>query len=112
MDISIKLMSDLTGSSLPQTLISELEALPDNQLPLQQGLSQSSYVADSPFKVTVLKLTETEKEISLKVGVFYSGIIAGCNCADDPSPADEINEYCELDIQIDRATGQAQISLL
>ncbi|MDH5444409.1 MAG: hypothetical protein OEY52_02565 [Gammaproteobacteria bacterium] len=105
-------MSDLTGSSLPQTLISELEALPDNQLPLQQGLSQSSYVADSPFKVTVLKLTETEKEISLKVGVFYSGIIAGCNCADDPSPADEINEYCELDIQIDRATGQAQISLL
>jgi hypothetical protein len=34
--------------------------------------------------------------IQVKAGLLYTGIIVGCSCADDPTPVDEINEYCEM----------------
>jgi hypothetical protein len=48
----------------------------------------------------------------LKAGVFYTGIIAGCSCSDDPSPVDEQNEYCDLLFTIDKLTAETQITLL
>jgi len=44
--------------------------------------------------------------------VFFSAFIAGCNCADGPTPVDEINEYCEIRVEIDRTTAEAQLTLL
>jgi hypothetical protein len=66
----------------------EIEQLDGGQLPLQQGV------------------------IRAKVGIFYSGIITGCSCADDPTPAGEQNEYCEVQVDIDKATAEARIALL
>lgn len=90
----------------------EVEALPAEQLPLQQGLSLSSYVSAEPFKVMVINSGETAGEIQVKAGVFYTGIIAGCSCADDPSPTDVQPEYCELQFEIDKASGAARLTLL
>jgi len=38
--------------------------------------------------------------MSINIGVFYHSLIAGCNCADDPTPVDKINEYLTLNIVI------------
>lgn len=87
----------------------EIEQLDASLLPLQQGLAASSYVSDSGIQVMIVKASESVKEITVKTGIFYTGIIAGCNCADDPSPVDEINEYCEVNFVINRETGLARI---
>ncbi|MGM0594781.1 MAG: hypothetical protein ACQETD_09615 [Pseudomonadota bacterium] len=109
---------------LPQTLAAwgrddfaeccraELEALPHDALPLQQGLALSSCVSDEPFRLMVISSGADERWLRIKAGVFYSGIIAGCSCADDPSPTDVQPEYCELLLLVDRRSGEAQVALL
>lgn len=93
------------------TLKNDLECLSVDQLPLQQGLSVSSYVADKPFTVIVLDATEQAEYILVKTTVLYSGVIAGCNCADDPTPVEEQNEHCELLFEIDKCSAATRISL-
>jgi len=50
--------------------------------------------------------------IRVKAGIFYTGVIAGCSCADDPTPIDEQNEYCVVQFDIDRTTADATVTLL
>ncbi|OZA31211.1 MAG: hypothetical protein B7X93_00210 [Hydrogenophilales bacterium 17-61-9] len=90
----------------------EIERLDTRQLPLQQGLTASSHVTDRPIQAMILGVTETAARISVKAGVFYTGVIAGCNCADDPSPVDEQNEYCVIQLDIDKATAESTVHLL
>lgn len=82
------------------------------QLPLQQGLSGSSSVADAPVTVLLHSAAEQGGTLRLKVGIFYQGRLGGCSCADDPTPDNEINEYCELQLEIDPTTALATVSLL
>jgi hypothetical protein len=97
------------------TLIDEVQALgPDHPvLPplLQAGLTQTSAVAEAPLGVQVLRRHEEAGRIRVHLGVFYAGVIAGCSCADDPSPVDTITEHCELLLDIDPATGRAKVTL-
>jgi hypothetical protein len=81
-------------------------------LPLQQGLSRGSYVGNSELSVIVLNAKEDNDYIRVKVGIMYSGIIAGCSCADDPTPLDEHPEYCELELDIDKLTAETSVTLL
>jgi len=90
----------------------ELEKLTAEQLPLQQGLTRSSHVAESPFTVMFLSAQDQSETIQARVGVFYAGVIAGCNCADDPTPIDEQNEYCEILVEIDKQSAATQFSLV
>ena len=90
----------------------EIQSVDPTLLPLQQGLSRSSYVSDSALSVVVLNVTEETNFIRVKAGIFYTGIIAGCSCSDDPSPTDEQNEYCELQFSINKDTAETGIKLL
>jgi len=90
----------------------EIGQLKAGQLPLQQGLSTTSYATDSPFEAVILGASEVDGVIRAKAGIFYQGIIAGCSCADDPTPVNEENEYCELLFEINRKTGKATVALL
>lgn len=97
------------------TLVEEVQALgPHDQALwplLQAGLTRTSAVADAPLGVQVLRSRESNAgRIQVLLGVFYAGVIAGCNCADDPSPADTITEHCELLLEIDPATGRASLT--
>jgi hypothetical protein len=98
------------------TLARELEALgpqhPALHPVLQAALSQTSAVADEPITVSVLGSDEEEGQVRVRLGVFYGGIIAGCNCADDPTPVDSLVERCELLLDLDCATGAARLQLL
>lgn len=90
----------------------EVEELGADHLPLQQGLSVSSHVAGSPITMMIHRVAETEDAIRIKAGIFYQGIIAGCSCADDPTPASENNEYCEIQLDIDKTTAATEVALI
>lgn len=90
----------------------EIERLDPQLLPLQQALARSSCVAPDPPTAMVISAEASDDRIRARAGIFYAGIIAGCSCADDPTPVDTINEYCEIEIAINRASGEATITLL
>jgi hypothetical protein len=83
-----------------------------DQLPLQQGLVQSSSVADAPISVLVYRVHEQGDSICIKAGIFYQGMVGGCSCADDPTPDSENTEFCILLLEIDKATALATVRLL
>lgn len=90
----------------------EIEQLDAAGLPLQQGLASSNYVTDRPFQAMIISVSEEAGLIRAKAGIFYTGIIAGCSCADDPTPIDEQTEYCVVRVDIDRTTADATVTLL
>ncbi len=93
-------------------LKTELEQLGVTQLPLQQGLAFSHVALDTHLKVIILASSETNNNIIVKAGIFYTGIISGCNCADDPGSVDEQNEYCEVQLDIKKISGDTVVSFL
>lgn len=90
----------------------EMESLDVEYLPLQQGLANSNYVADTPISVMINSVAELENVISIRAGIFYQGILGGCSCADDPTPGSENNEYCEIVLDIDKSTATVDITLV
>lgn len=89
-----------------------IENLGREVLPLQQGLSQGGYALDDAVRAVWLQGRESEQDLRLKLGLFYTSVIAGCNCADDPCPVDTQTEYCEIVVKIQKPTGAAEISLV
>ena len=111
----IKLPKTLASWETPDfesVLKDEIQKIDVGLLPLQDGLSQSSYVSDADISVVILNVTETSSLIRAKTGIFYAGIIAGSCCADDPTPVGEQTEYCEVQFDIDKKTAEATIKLL
>lgn len=90
----------------------ELQQLEAGALPLQEGLSQSSHANPDSLEVVIIGAAEAAEHINVRAGLFYTGIIAGCSCADDPTPVDEINEHCEVRLEIDKQTGWTSVTLL
>lgn len=108
----INAMKSWGSSGFESVLKGEIQALDAASLPLQQGLAQSSYVSGEPFTPVILSARDAPGRILVKTGIFYSGIIAGSCCTDDPTPVCEQTEYCELLFEIDKASGDAQVTLL
>ena len=111
----IKLTKSLKAwgdSNFEDILKEEVEQVKADALPLQQGLTLSSYVTDSPHKAVIINVSDEEEFIRVKAGIFYSGIIAGCSCADDPTPISEQTEYCEVLFAINKKTAEAKVVLL
>lgn len=96
-----------------RVLQQEIEALAPSALPLQRALARSSVVSPhTPHRVRLISCADDVQSIQAKIGIFYAGIVAGCNCADDPTPPNEENEYCELVLFIDKGSGVTQMTLL
>ncbi len=90
----------------------EIEQLDAGQIPLQQGLSAGSYAIDGKLNAMIIGVSEEAGFIRVKAGIFYASIIAGCSCADDPTPVNEESEYCVVQLDIDKQTAETTIALL
>jgi hypothetical protein len=90
----------------------EIDRLDGGRLPLQQGLTASSQALDDRFEAMIIGADDEAGFIRARVGIFFSGLITGCSCADDPTPVEPQNEYCELIFAIDKATAEATVTLL
>jgi hypothetical protein len=111
----IKLDQPLLAWGKPEftaTLKQEIAQLGADSLPLQQGLSTGNYVSDAPITVSIHSVLEMENVIRVRAGIFYQGIIGGCSCTDDPTPVSDINEYCEVQFDIDKASAMTEVTLL
>jgi hypothetical protein len=82
-----------------------------SELPLQQAASLTSSVTDDRIEALLLDAAENGGRIHARVGIFFSGIVAGCSCADDPTPVEPVQEYCELRLSIDPTTGATAVDL-
>ncbi len=104
-------LSSWGTTAFSATLKHELEQSAAH-LPLQQGLSTGNHVLDTPITVMVQSVKAGTDVLVLKVGVFYHSIIAGCSCADDPTPISENNEYCVLCLEVNMNDAQTWVILL
>lgn len=83
-----------------------------DRLPLQQGLSTGNYVTAEPVTVAIHSVAETEQLIRVQAGIFYRSVIGGCSCEGDPTPTSENDEYCEVRLDIDKATAATTVALV
>ena len=90
----------------------ELCSINSDFLPLQQGLTKSSYAIGENLSAMVLSVESDDNYIYVKAGLFYTGIISGCSCADDPTPVDEMNEYCDVLLRINKKTAETTVTLI
>jgi hypothetical protein len=100
------------GVSGFETVLKQEIALNVSHLPLQQGLSTGNYVTAEPITVMINSVAEMEDVIRIRAGIFYQGVLGGCSCADDPTPTSESNEYCEVQLDIDKATAATSVVLV
>lgn len=90
----------------------EIAQLGADQLPLQQGLAISSTVTTDHITAIIQRVTELENVLRVKVGILYKGLIGGCSCADDPTPLSDNNEYCVVQLDIDKVSAATTATLL
>lgn len=97
------------GAPFRQALKTAIERLGVPQLPLEQRTSQGGRVADRTVTATVLGVTEGKGRIEAQVGLFFTEMVGGCSCGEDPM---EVNAYCGLRLSIDPETGRADIAVV
>jgi hypothetical protein len=85
----------------------ELETLRASTLPLEAGMSLDGHVEDALVVATVLSARDAPHSICARAGIFFSEVLGGCSCGDDPTsqPA-----YCELEVVIDKATARVSFA--
>ena len=100
------------GADFATVFKREVAMLSLDQLPLQQALTSGSVASKENLQITINRSQQQQDKLVVDAGIFYSSIIAGCNCADDPTPTDLINEYCELRFSIDLNSAETHVSVL
>jgi hypothetical protein len=90
----------------------EIERLDAEQLPLQQGLTIGNYAISDHLTVMINSVSETDDHIRITVGIFYTSVISGCSCADDPTPLNENDEFCVVRLDINKATATTEVHLV
>jgi hypothetical protein len=93
-------------------LKTEIEGIDLDQLPLRQALSAGNYLVDEKPTVIINALDEREGAILARVGLFFGCVNAGSCCADDPTPVEPHREYCVIQLEIARDTGETTARLV
>jgi hypothetical protein len=91
------------GENFAPVLKQEIEALPPGTLPLQSGVTQGGLADDAGLTAVVLRTGDAGSAVEVVVGIFFTEIVAGCSCGDEPMA---LNAYCELQLRIDKLTAR------
>ena len=108
---AIKLLRclDAAEEALADCLAKALQELPPGSLPLRAGCNQGGLVDDSEIRVSVLGTVRGADRVTARVGIFFSELVGGCNCSDDPVAA---NAYCLLEVVVGRGDGRVEFTPL
>ena len=99
------------GENFKAAFIQEISQLSLDELPLQQALQLGSYATTDKLQIMINSTVEEQNHIVVNTGIFYSSIIAGCNCSDDPTPVDLNPEYCEMSFKINKTNADTVIHI-
>ena len=111
----IKLKKSLSRWGTPEfreTFSHEVSQLSLEQLPLQQAMHIGNMASTHNLVIMLNQQHEDHEFIYVHTGVFFSSLISGCSCADDPTPVDYNTEYCELQFRIDKKCATTHISII
>lgn len=97
------------SGSFARTLEEEVERLPAGSLPLHKGVNEGGHVDDGNLDVTVIRVDDDDKVIQVRLGIFFTEIVANCSCGDEPM---EKPAYCEMLLQVDKITADAVVSVI
>lgn len=75
-----------------------LMELPPGSLPLHHGCLQGGWVDDSDLSLSMLGNSFEGDRAVVRVGVFFSEVVGGCNCHDDPV---NNNAYAVVEVRLD-----------
>jgi hypothetical protein len=89
-----------------EVLRRELLALTDGVLPIAG--EQGGLIDPASLGLTLLTSRADAERIEIVVGVFFTEIVGGCSCGDEPLA---VNGYVELSLRIERVDGAAVILL-
>lgn len=108
----VQLMNSLKAwktDAFSRTLKREVANLPSGLLPLHRCTTQGGQVDDSNLSSCILKQSETDRCIQIKLAIFFIELVGGCNCHDDPVTE---NGYCELLVCIDKQTAVVEFTVI
>ena len=111
----IKLTKSLAAWQSPEFASAfkrEITSLGAERLLLQRALMHTSQVADEQVEAVILRTDESDTVVRVRTGIFFSGVVAGSCCADDPGSLCPQAEYCELEFTINTLTADTRVTLL
>jgi len=98
------------SETFAQVLKDGIEGMDLEHLPLHEGCTQGGLVGDSKLTATVFEGVDEGSAIRAEVGIFFTELVAGCSCGDEP---DAVNTYCRFRICIiDKASAAAEIHVI
>ena len=83
-----------------EVLRRELLALPEGVLPIAG--EQGGLIDPASLGLTLLWSRADAERIEVAVGVFFTEIVGGCSCGDEPFG---VNGYTELSLRIEQVDG-------
>lgn len=92
-----------------EALKREILGMTSGSLPLHLAVAQGGIVDDSKLDATVLSIADSDCTIQARVGIFFTEIVGGCSCGDDPT---HTNAYCEILVSIDKETATAKLAVI
>ena len=101
-------LRDWHTADFSTTFKREIQRLPSGTLPLQARGMQNGLVDDADLSLTILQRVESKDVLKIKAGVFFSEVIGGCSCGDEPAAE---NAYCEIWVCIQKETAEVSIAL-
>jgi hypothetical protein len=93
-------------SAFVEVLRRELLALPYGVLPVAG--EQGGLIDPASLGLTLLSSRADAERIEVAVGMFFTEIVGGCSCGDEPF---SVNRYMELMLRIERTDGGAVVLL-
>lgn len=87
------------------TLASEIEALAADALPLDWATTQGGRVEAEPISVSLLQAEDAGASIQVRVAVFFTEIVGGCSCGDEPMG---VPVRCKLQLEISKADASVR----
>lgn len=103
-----KTLADWNSNTLKETLAAEVISLGLDTIPLYLATEQGGLINEDSISLSILSKSEKDHYINIKAGFFFTEIVGGCNCDDDPS---ETNIYCVLSIKINKKTASCEFSI-
>ncbi len=87
----------------------DIEQLDARELPLQHASNDGRRIS----AVVIGAADDSDSDlIHAKAGIFYDAMPGFSSCEDESGPADEQNEYCELQFDINKKTAETAITLI
>lgn len=97
-----KSLSAWKSNTFKEIFVTETLELSLDTIPLYLATEQGGIIKPESISLSILSTSEDDNNIKIKAGFFFTEIIGGCNCDDDPS---EANVYCVFLISIKKTNA-------